>query len=205
MILKHFVLGPLENNNYLLIDDLSKDAVLVDCTEKSYEIEKALQEYGANLKYILLTHGHFDHVLGVNYFRDKYQCKVLMHKADQILLDTMKEFTKNFVAQKIELQYVDGYVKEGDIIKFGANEIKVIETSGHSKGGVCYLVGDDLFTGDTIFNEAVGRTDLPGGSFTELKSNIEQKIFTLDENIKIYPGHGPLSTVAWEKVHNKFL
>lgn len=205
MILKEFVLGPLEDNNYLLIDEESKEAVLIDCTEKSSEIDEALAEYGATLKYILLTHGHFDHVLGVNYFRDKYNCKVYIHEADQILLDTVKEFTKNFINQAVEVQEVDGYVSEGNVIRFGENEIRVIETPGHTKGGVCYLINNNLFTGDTIFREAVGRTDLHGGSFFELKSNIEQKIFTLDENIKIYPGHGPSTTVGWEKVHNKFL
>lgn len=205
MILKEFIIGDLENNNFLLIDETSKEAVLIDCTNINPEIEKTLQEDSADLKYILLTHGHFDHLMGVNYFRKKYNCKVLMHEADKNLFDEMKEITKSFFSEEIEKPHIDGYVKEGDIIKFGENEIKVIETPGHSKGGVCYLIEDKLFSGDTIFYEVVGRTDLPGGSFLELKENIEKKIFTLDEKIKIYPGHGPSSTVGWEKIHNTFL
>lgn len=209
MILKQFVLGPLETNNYLLIDDEelngAKEAVLIDCTEDSEAIDRILQEHGAILKYILLTHGHFDHVLGVNNFRDRCNCKVLIHENDKILLDSIKDYVKNFGIVSGENQKVDGYVKENDIIKFGKNEIKVIHTPGHTQGGVCYLVGNNIFTGDTLFFECVGRTDLAGGNFSKLKSSIQEKLFTLDENIKVYPGHGPSSTIGHEKVNNQFL
>lgn len=205
MILKEFVLGDLENNNYLLIDEVSKEAVLIDCTIPRDDIEDALKEYGAVLKYILLTHAHFDHIMGLNYFREKYKCKALLHKDDKQLLESMKEFSQEFLPYELENQQVDGFLEENQLIHFGGKCIKVIHTPGHSQGGVCYLLDNMLFTGDTIFREAVGRTDLPGGNFAQLKSNIEQKIFTLDENIKIYPGHGPSSTVGWEKVHNQFL
>lgn len=205
MILKEFVLGDLENNNYLLIDEMSKEAVLIDCTIPREDIEETLKEYNSQLKYILLTHAHFDHVMGLNYFREKYKCKALIHKDDKKLLESMKEFSQEFLPYQIENQQVDGYIEENEVIKFGGKSIKVIHTPGHTQGGVCYLLEDMLFTGDTIFKEAVGRTDLQGGNFSQLKSNIEQKIFTLDENIKIYPGHGPSSTVGWEKVHNQFL
>lgn len=208
MIVKQFVLGPIEDNNYLLIDDganASKEAVLIDCTQASEDIDNALQEYGATLKYILITHGHFDHVLGVNDFKKKYNCKVMIHEADKELLDTMEEFAKNFGMPPVEIQKVDGYLKDNDIIKFGKNEIKVIHTPGHTKGGVCYLVDDKIFTGDTLFYESVGRTDLVGGDFSQLKSNIQEKLFTLDEDIKVYPGHGQSSTIGYEKVNNQFL
>lgn len=205
MILKEFVLGELENNNYLLIDEVSKEAILIDCTIPREDIEDALKEYNANLKYILLTHAHFDHIMGVNYFREKYHCKALLHIDDKELLESIKDFAREFLPYDVEKQQVDDYIEENQVIKFGGKDIKVIHTPGHTKGGVCYLLDDMLFSGDTIFREAVGRTDLPGGNFAQLKSNIEQKIFTLDENIKIYPGHGPSSTVGWEKVHNQFL
>lgn len=205
MILKQFVLGSIENNNYLLIDEETKEAVLIDCTEKSAEIENTLKEYNAVLKYILITHGHFDHVLGLNYFRDKYKCKAFIHKEDKIMLDKMNEFTEKLGLPEVTIQNVDGFIDEGDIIKFGKYEIRVIFTPGHSKGGVCYLVDNKIFTGDTLFFEAVGRTDLPGGNFYELKSNIQEKLFTLDETIEVYPGHGQSSTVGYEKANNQFL
>lgn len=206
IILKQFTLGSIENNNYLLIDEDAKEAVLIDCTQDSEAIDNALKEYGAELKYILLTHGHFDHVLGVNDFKSKYpDCEILMHESDQILLDTIKEFTRNFTTETLEVQKVDGYLKDGDILEFGGHKIKVIYTPGHTQGCVCYLVDDMLFSGDTLFYESVGRTDLPGGNFNQIKSNIQEKLFTLDESIKVYPGHGPASTIGHEKTNNRFL
>lgn len=205
MILKEFLLGPIENNDYLLIDDKTKEAILIDCTENSEAIDKALQEYGATLKYILLTHGHFDHVLGVNDFRSKYDCKVLIHENDKVLLDSIGSYTKNFGMSAVENPKIDEYINENDIIKLGEDEIKVIHTPGHTQGGVCYLIGDSIFTGDTLFFESVGRTDLPGGNFSQLKSKIQEKLFILDESIKVYPGHGPSSTIGHEKVNNQFL
>lgn len=208
MILRNFVIGALEDNNYLLIDEISetKEAVLIDCTEENAEIENVLKEYGAELKYILLTHGHFDHVLGVNAFKSKYpNCKVLVHEDDKQLLDSIEGFSQKFGIGSVEIQKVDGYLKDGDVLKFGGQEIKVLHTPGHTKGGACYLVDDKIFTGDTLFYESVGRTDLPDGHFGQIKSSIENKLFTLDENVKVYPGHGPSSTIGHEKVNNPFL
>lgn len=206
VILRKFVLGSIEDNNYLLIDENTKEAILIDCTEKSEDIFNVIEENGAKLKYILLTHGHFDHVLGVNDFKQKYpECKVLIHEGDKDLMEQIKSFARNFMLGEFEVQKVDGFIKDGDILKFGENEIRAIHTPGHTKGGVCYLIGDNIFTGDTLFYESVGRTDLQGGDFNELKTNIEKKLFTLDDNIKVFPGHGWESTIGHEKANNQFL
>lgn len=208
MILKQFVLGFLENNNYLLIDDGlngDKEAVLIDATQESADIENAINESGAKLKYILLTHGHFDHIMAVDSFRNKYGAKVLMHESDKpVIADTFRIAAEFNMGDK-PVPKVDEYINENSVINFGQKEIKVIHTPGHTAGGVCFLVDNKLFTGDTIFFESVGRTDLLTGSFSQIKSSIEEKIFTLDDNIEIYPGHGRSSTVGWEKVHNQFL
>ncbi len=205
MILKQFIFGFLENNNYLLIDEVSKEAVLIDCTENSEKIGIMLKETGAKLKYLLLTHGHFDHVMGVNSLRNDYDCKVLINEADVPLLNTMSEHAMNFGLKAEGIAKVDGYLKDEEVIKLSNIEIKVIFTPGHTKGGVCFLIGDKLFSGDTIFYESVGRTDLPGGNFQELVNSIQSRIFALDENVKIYPGHGICTTVGHEKINNKFL
>lgn len=205
LIIKQFVLGPIEDNNYLLIDEKSKEAVLIDCTEPSSEIDNTLAQFGAKLKYILLTHAHFDHVLGVNYFKEKYNCEVLLHKDDKELMDSIKEFAKNFNLGEVEVQTIDKYVVEGDSVKFGSQEIKVLHTPGHTQGGACFLIDDKIFTGDTLFYNSVGRTDLPGGNFNQLKSSIINKLFTLEKEITVYPGHGPKTTIGFEKEHNKFL
>ncbi|MEI8128807.1 MAG: MBL fold metallo-hydrolase [bacterium] len=205
MILKQFTIGSLENNNYLLIDEKSKEAVLIDCTQDCEDIDNTLKEYGAKLKYILLTHGHFDHILGVNNFKRKYDCKVLLHEADKTLADSVTEFVKNFGIDEADVQEIDEYIRDNQIIKFGENSIKVIHTPGHTKGGVCYFVGDKLFSGDTLFYESVGRTDLPDGNFAQIKSSIEERLFKLDDNIKVYAGHGPSTTIGHEKANNQFL
>lgn len=206
MILKKFVLGPIENNNYLLIDEIAKEAVLIDCTENSKEIEESINQYNAKLKYILLTHGHFDHILGVNDFKAKHpDCKVLVHEADNYLLENIKDFARNYGLGDFEVQKADGFIKEGDIIEFGKHKIKVIHTPGHTQGCVCYILNDKLFSGDTLFYESVGRTDLPGGSFEQIKKSIQEKLFILDEHTTVYPGHGWESSIGHEKINNKFM
>lgn len=208
MILKTFVLGHLENNNFLLIDENSQginEAVLIDATEYSEEIANTLNEYNAKLKYIILTHGHFDHILGVNDYKRKFDCEVLLYKEDKILLGSVDKFIEHFGLQNAEIPKVDKFIDENEAIKFGKSEIKVIHTPGHTAGGICLLIEDNIFTGDTLFFEAVGRTDLPSGSYSQLISSIQNKLFTLDENIKVYPGHGRSSTIGYEKINNKFL
>lgn len=205
MILKQFVHGYLENNNYLLIDEATKEAVLIDATQESQELENFINESGAKLKYILLTHGHFDHILGADGIRNKFGAKVLMHEADKPVLADTHKIALEFNIGDIQAPKIDEYINEQSIIKLGEKEIKVIHTPGHTAGGVCYFVDNKLFSGDTVFYESVGRTDLLTGSFNQIKASIEQKIFTLDDNIEIYPGHGRSTTVGWEKVHNQFL
>lgn len=205
IILKQFVLGALENNNFLLIDNFSKEAVLIDGSSYSDEIEKALQEHDATLKYLLLTHGHFDHILGVSEIKEKFGCKVLINKEDEVLLNSVNSYVAQFGIGNVEVPKIDEYVEDNQVIKLGEHEIKVITTPGHTLGGVCYLVEDMLFSGDTLFYECVGRTDLPGGSFEQLVKNIKEKLFTLDKHIKVYPGHGYTSTIGHEIVNNQFL
>ena len=183
----------------------SKEAVLIDCTEPSDDIIGKIKEYGAKLKYILITHGHFDHVLGINYFKEKTNAKVFVHEDDVEEILGINNFLKRFNMPEVEIPKFDKKLKDGDEIDFGKNKIKVIHTPGHTKGGVCYLIQDNLFSGDTIFYECIGRTDLPTGSFKEIKKSIEEKIFTLPDNIKIYPGHGEKTTVEHEKQNNKEL
>lgn len=205
MILETFVLGPIENNNFLLVDEESKEAVLIDCTQPSDDIDLAIKKHGAKLKYILLTHGHFDHVLGINATRAKYGCKALLHEDDRELLANVPNFSLKFGLPRAEAQTIDEYITENTPIKLGDKEIKVIHTPGHTKGGVCYLIDKKLFSGDTLFLESVGRTDLPDGHFGHLKSSIKEKLFVLDDNIDVYTGHGPKTTIVHEKQYNQFV
>ena len=205
MILKHFVQGALANNNYLLIDDVSKEAVLIDCTEYNPEIKMELDVYNAKLKYILLTHGHFDHILGVEETQKNVGGVIVAPLNDKELINNVDTFLYAYGVENVKVPHMDRYITENDTLTIGGIPIKVLELPGHTKGGLGYVIEDKLFSGDTIFRESVGRVDLEGGNFTELKNSIENKVFTLPEEYKIYPGHGDFTTVKHEKENNRFM
>lgn len=201
MNIKTFISGPIDANNYLLTDN--NEAVLIDCSEVKPELLNALD--GLKLKYILLTHGHFDHVLGVNGMREKTGAKVLVNKADVERMEESVNIMETFGVSGIATPKADDFIKDGDILKFGNTEIKVIGTPGHTEGGVCYLIGDKLFSGDTLFKNSVGRTDLPGGDFAKLSKSIKNNLFNLEENTTVYPGHGPTTSIGYEKQYNELV
>ena len=203
MIIKTFVAGFLENNMYLVLDETSKKGVLVDATENLPEISEAAKGY--DIEYIFLTHGHFDHILGLNDLKKTLNAKSVINHNDLVISDNINEFTRMFnqpdsIPPKYEL-----YVKDGDEIRVGNLKFKVITTPGHTEGGVCYLIDDKLFSGDTLFRGSVGRTDLFGGDFKKLSDSIKNKLFKLDSKIKVYPGHGPETTIGYEKQYNEIL
>ena len=202
MIIKTYIVGPIENNNYLIIDEKSKEAVLIDSSAVNEEIDLELKKQDAKLKYILLTHGHFDHIAGLDNSGD---VPVLMHEADKDWVNNVNTYLPMVGLPGMEIPKIDKFIKDGDIIKFGDLEIKVIHTPGHTQGGVCFYVDGNLFSGDTIFRESVGRCDLEGGNFDQIVESIETKIFILPDETIIYPGHGRKTTVEWEKAHNRFM
>ena len=200
MIVKQFVAGKLENNIYLLLDETSKKAVLIDATEDLAEIKNATNGY--DVEYILLTHGHFDHILGLNSLKKSLNAKAVINQNDLIISDNLNEFTRLFnMPDSIPPTY-EKYIKDGDVITVGNMNIQVIATPGHTEGGVCYLVDGKLFSGDTLFRESYGRTDLFGGNFQKLSKSIKEKLFKLDDKIEVFPGHGEATTIGYEKENN---
>ena len=205
MIIKQFIAGPIENNMYLLVDEKTKQAVLIDATALVPEILDTVKELGADVKYILLTHGHFDHIMGLNDLKKALNAQAVINKNDLTLSDKINEFTRMFNMPETTPSVYEKFVDDGDVIQAGDMKIKVISTPGHTEGGVCYLVDDNLFSGDTLFRDSVGRTDLWGGNFEKLSDSIKNKLFKLDDNIKVFPGHGPMTTIGYEKKHNEIL
>ena len=198
-----FIAGPIDANNYLLWDETTKDAVLIDCSEYKEEIIDAVKENGLNVKYILLTHGHFDHVLGVNDMKAALDCKVGVHKGDVTMIENINEFARFFAFPHVVPPKYDFLVEDGEELQFGNEKIKVIYTPGHTEGGVCYLIDGKLFSGDTLFRDSYGRTDLFGGDFEKIRHSLLDIIFKLYDNIRVFPGHGPATTIGYEKVHNE--
>ena len=201
MIFKKFTVGDMGNNNYLITD--SGEAALIDCTGTIPELESVLKETNSELKYILLTHGHFDHIQGVKALQEKYpNVKTYIHKDDKGIVDGTNDFMHMVGLDPIDIPRIDEYLNEGDKIKIGSIELDVIHLPGHTPGGVGFKIDNMIFSGDTVFLNSVGRTDLPGGDYNTLVKSIKEKIFTLDDNTIIYSGHGADTNVEYEKKYN---
>lgn len=205
MIIKNISASSMDNRNYLLVDENSNKAVLIDASETPDDVIKTIDDANVKVEYILLTHGHFDHVLGVNKLKEKTGAKVLVHESDAFMLSKINEVMSLFGMGPYEVPKYDGTFKDGDVIKIGDKEIKIIHTPGHTEGCVSFLVDGKLFSGDTLFRESVGRTDLPGGSLKKLSDSVKNVLFKLDDETEVYPGHGEPTTIGHEKKFNEII
>ncbi len=202
---KKFIPLEFAANNYLLYDENSKKAILIDCAGSNEEIIDFIEKKGLNLEYILITHAHFDHCMGLKYFREKFQnTKILMPKDDEQLYKNLAMQCDLFNHRRVEAVKIDEFIDDTKEIEFCEDKIKVISTPGHSKGSVCYLIEDNLFSGDTLFYEEIGRCDLPTGSFKEIETSIKEKLFKLEDKIKVFPGHGDNTSIGHEKINNAY-
>lgn len=202
MIVKNATFGNIQNNCYLVVDEKANCSALVDCTEYS---QKMLDFIGdTDLKYIFLTHGHFDHITGVKGVKEKYGARVVISHEDAPMLSSAKLSLAAFCGGEQNIVEPDILVSDGDVVKLNDIEFKVISTPGHTKGGVCYLVGDYIFTGDTLFFCSCGRTDFPGGSSQEIIASLK-KIAALDGDLKVMPGHDRLSNLNFERENNPYM
>ena len=200
--IKSITLGELGNNCYLITDQASGLSALVDCTDDSKEMRDFIGS--AKLEYILLTHGHFDHIGGVAAISRDYGAKVVISAQDASMLSSGKASLSAFFGVKQDKITPDLTVSEGSSLMLGETQIKVLATPGHTKGGVCYLLKDCIFTGDTLFFCSCGRTDFPGGSSKEIMQSLK-RLATLEDSLKVYPGHDRTSTIAFEKANNPFM
>ena len=190
-------------NSYILADD-SNNAVIIDPGINYQSIVHSLRENKLSAKAILLTHGHCDHIADVEKLKNEYSLPVYCHvKDNELLMNAKHNHSESFGLGKIEFS-ADILIRDGDIIQIEDLSIKVIHTPGHTKGGVCYMYRDMLFTGDTLFAGSMGRTDLYGGNEEHMNNSL-RKLSEMEENLTIYPGHGPKSTIKIEKETNPFL
>ena len=204
MLIKTLIVGDFQCNNYLVVCEDTHEAALIDAGGDYDATMLEVRKANAKLKYVLHTHGHLDHIPGDIELKAKAGAKIFIHQADQFLVDKFKDQLMMFGLPDMEIPVVDEYVEDGQIIKVGNLELKVIHTPGHSPGSVCYLVENHLFSGDTLFKDSVGRTDLPGGSYEQLGKSIVNRLFTLGDEVNVYPGHGAPTTIGHEKRNNPF-
>lgn len=198
MFIKVIPAGPLQTNCYLVIDEESREVIIIDPGQDPNLILREIEKLKCNVKAILLTHAHADHDDGVVDVKNKYNVPVYMHKEEEKYMNL-----DNFVYGKLPKIY--DFIEDGDILKFGNKDIKCIHTPGHTKGGVCFLIEDKLFSGDTLFQGSIGRADFIGGDFNELIKSINEKLLILENNVEVYPGHGPKTTIIFERMRNPFL
>ena len=206
MELKSFPNGIFGATTYLLWDKETKEGLITDCTSSVEEIDSVIRQNKINLKYILITHGHFDHVYCLYQMKNKYKnALIFMHKNDLNLLNQLEMQCSMADVDKVKIPCIDGLLDENTKnLTLGKHEIKVIYTPGHTEGGVCYLIDNILFSGDTLFKNSIGRCDLYGGDYNKIEKSIKEKLFALDENLIVYPGHGEQTTIGYEKKHNPY-
>ena len=204
MIQKGLIVGLLEVNCYVLGDEETKEAVVIDPGGDEDEILEALKHHQLNLKYIIDTHGHFDHVDANQPLKEATGAQIAIHEADARMLDQPSAEAMFFTGNRLRLSQADILLKEDDIISFGSYRLKVLHTPGHTPGGISLVMEGHtyVYVGDLLFAGSIGRTDFPGGSFDNLIAAVRTKIFTLGDDYSVYPGHGPVTTVGQEKKYN---
>ncbi len=202
-------LGLYSANCYVLCDVLSGEGVVIDPGEFCEDLISFIKEAGVKeLKYILLTHGHFDHILGVNRLKEYFpDAKTAIGAPDKICLSSVEDnlMGSEYKDSFFEIQ-ADFLLFDGDCIEVGSGRLKVISTPGHSKGGVCFVSAEDKFviTGDTLFYRTAGRTDFKGGSFEQLSASVD-RLMLLDDDYVVYPGHNKSTVIGEERTRNRFI
>ncbi len=195
--------GFLGVNTYFVINEETKECIVIDPGAYFQKLYKYVQENGLTVDAVLLTHGHFDHVGVVADFKN-LGAKVYVHEEDAGMCEFPESFAGGTYAKYVTPFTPTNFVKDGEEFEVASMKVLPHHTPGHTRGGVTYKIGDNLFTGDTIFNRNVGRCDLPGGDFRSLVEGVKSKLFVY-ENMMVYPGHGEYTTIDEEKKFNPYL
>lgn len=205
MQIERFGAGPLDNNVYVVADEASGQAAVIDPGMESEAILGIIRDRGWRVVQVINTHGHFDHVFADAYFVAQTGAPLLIHGDDVPSLEQMPAQASWFGFPPSQAPAVGRELHDGDTISFGAVTLQVIHTPGHTPGGICLLAGDVLFSGDTLFAGSIGRTDLPGGDHALLVRSIREKLFVLPDDTRVLPGHGPETTIGNERAHNPWV
>lgn len=200
------VVGAVQTNSYFLQNADTNEVVVIDPGDKGKRIYDELTGRGYKIRAVLLTHGHFDHVMGADDIRKLAGVSVYLGEHEEKLISNADLNVSAMFGTPYTTK-ADVFVKDGEILELAGMKIKVLHTPGHTYGGVSYYLEEEgiLICGDTLFLESVGRTDFPTSSSQELKTSIHEKLFTLPDEVYVYPGHGPTTTIEHEKTNNPFV
>jgi glyoxylase-like metal-dependent hydrolase (beta-lactamase superfamily II) len=205
MVLIRLIVGPLQVNCFILADEKTKEAVVIDPGDDAQAILKIIKEKDLKVKYIVNTHAHFDHVGANKAIKEATGAELLLHEADAPLLAAAANQSRSFGMDPVSSPAADRYVKQGDVLTAGEVSLKVLHTPGHTPGGISLLEEGLVFTGDALFAGSIGRADFPGGDLLTLIRSIRTQLMTLPDNTKVFSGHGPATTIGEERRENPFL
>ncbi|OCL25143.1 MBL fold metallo-hydrolase [Orenia metallireducens] len=207
MFIKRLAVGALSVNCYIVADEESKEAVVIDPGAQAKAILKVINDNNLKVKYVINTHGHNDHIAANSQLLEETDAQLLIHKDDAEFLQNSELNLSFFIGemgQQLECPKADRLLEDGEEIECGSLVFSVIHTPGHTPGSICLKLENILFTGDTIFARGVGRTDFPMGSYSALRKSIE-RILEFKEDLKICPGHGPESTLNRARSENSYI
>lgn len=205
MIIEFMPVGPIMANCYIIGCKETNEAVVIDPGDEADRILLKLADLKLKVKYIINTHGHFDHVGANGKMKEATKAELLIHALDAPMLGSLSQAAAAFGLKSENSPPPDKTIDDGDVITFGKISLKVIHTPGHSPGGISLHTNGYLFVGDTLFQGSIGRTDLPGGNFNTLISSVQNKLFPLGDSVRVFTGHGPETTIGREKRYNPFV
>ena len=206
MQIQCYTLGSVGTHCYFLIQEETKEALVVDPADRGEFLEEKLNQQGLTPKGILLTHGHGDHIMGVPWLKQAYQIPVLAHREEkELLLDPEQNLSQALFGQPLSLT-PDGFLEDGELVELAGLSLKVLHTPGHTPGSCCYYEAgeESLLSGDTLFCASVGRTDFPGGSMHTLMTSIKEKLLPLPDETRVYPGHSEFTSIGDERKYNPY-
>lgn len=204
VLLKTLVVGPLQTNCYVLVCEATGQCAVVDPGAEGKRILDLVNKQRWQVKYIINTHGHGDHIGANGVVKEGTGASLLIHQNDASYLSDPNKSMLSLLGDKSVNLAADRLLHHGDKLEVGELTLDIIHTPGHTLGGISIKIGKVLFTGDTLFAGSIGRTDFPGGSLTQLLASVKERLFCLEEDVVFYPGHGPSSTIGEEKIYNPF-
>jgi len=197
--------GQLGANCYIVYCEKSLQGAVIDPGGNGKDIIALLNRENITVSYIINTHGHADHIAANDEVKVATGAKVCIHEADAPMLPSAQGNLSSYVGSDLKCQPADQLLKDGDILRVGEIEMQILHTPGHTLGGICIKTNDALFSGDTLFEQSIGRTDFPNGSYSQLLHSIQSKLLILDDHIIVLPGHGGATTIGDERNSNPFI